>query len=99
MPEPEAPIIASTSPWRTGRLTSRTTQFSPYASQTDSMRMRSLTRGAAGRAARRREGPATGAVPLSPALSFGAATLGSRSIAIRRTGGGISGSTALPRAG
>ena len=29
LPDPEAPIIASTSPWRTGRLTSRTTQFSP----------------------------------------------------------------------
>ena len=29
LPEPEAPISASTSPSRTGRLTSRTTQFSP----------------------------------------------------------------------
>ncbi len=29
LPDPEAPINASTSPLRTGRLTSRTTQFSP----------------------------------------------------------------------
>ena len=29
LPEPEAPISARTSPWRTGRLTSRTTHFSP----------------------------------------------------------------------
>ena len=29
LPDPDAPIRASTSPWRTGRLTSRTTQFSP----------------------------------------------------------------------
>ena len=29
LPEPEAPISASTSPWRTVRLTSRTTQLLP----------------------------------------------------------------------
>ncbi len=29
LPEPEAPISDRTSPWRTGSVTSRTTQFSP----------------------------------------------------------------------
>src|SRR5271166_6149345 len=93
LPEPDAPIRASTSPWRTGRVTSLTTQFSPYASHTASVRMRSLTWVTSGRAVRSCAAPpATAAAPLDTPAGRGAATCGSRSIAIRRTGGGISGS-------
>ncbi len=75
LPEPEAPINASTSPWRTETLTSRTTQLLPYASHTDSTRMRSFTCAGAVRRVRtpaRYSSKGTGAVPRLP----GSATRG-----------------------
>ena len=75
LPEPEAPINASTSPWRTETLTSRTTQLLPYASHTDSTRMRSFTCDGAAAVRARLRATARGAPAPFPAPA-GSATRG-----------------------